>query len=440
MRIADLLKYYNNEEILSQIMGEAKDREVAIMFSKGFFGQRPGAIIYKNDIIDAVRAGALSFHMSVERWSNPMSLNSTNTKQEMDDLRVGWDLIIDIDTKFFEYAKVCAKLLCHAFEYHGIRNYGLKFSGGSGFHLAIPYESFPKKINDESVIKLFPEAAKKIADYLKAFIRKKLKEMILEMNSIEQIIEKSGKSEKELFEGPEFNPYSVVEIDAAALSSRHLIRMPYSINEKKGLVSLPIKKDELDDFDSLKALPWNIEKVIPFIDREKSDPFEANDLFMQSFDFFKRINESPAPNIKKSINYKKRDYERIPPEKYPPCIKLILKGLQDGKKRALFILINYFKSAKYSKEEIDGIIDEWNKKNPEPLKDSYIKTQIKWNLKSTEYLAPNCDNLMYYSDLGVCKKDSICEIIKNPINYHFKVYTPKKKPDLKTKKQAKKES
>jgi hypothetical protein len=87
MDIANLLKYYNNDKVLNHLINEGKDREVAIMFSKGFFGQRPSIIMYKKEIVDAVRNGAVSFHMSVERWKNPMSLNATNTKREMDDLR-----------------------------------------------------------------------------------------------------------------------------------------------------------------------------------------------------------------------------------------------------------------------------------------------------------------------------------------------------------------
>jgi len=210
------------------------------------------------------------------------------------------------------------------------------------------------------------------------------------------------------------------------LSPRHLIRMPYSINEKKGLVSLPISPEEIEEFDTSRAIPENVKKIMPFIDRSKSFEGESKELFMQAFDHSKMIEEKEkGPEVKKRIFEK--SYEKIPPEKYPPCIKILLEGLEDGKKRALFILVNYFKSANYSKEEISSIINEWNKKNPEPLKESYIKTQINWNLKSSEYLAPNCDNKMYYQDLGVCKKDTICETIKNPINYHFRVYSKKPK-------------
>ncbi len=102
---------------------------------------------------------------------------------------------------------------------------------------------------------------------------------------------------------------------------------------------------------------------------------------------------------------------------------MILAGLEDGRKRGLFILINYFKSANYTFEEIENILTEWNKKNSEPLKEQYIKSQLTWiKNRSGEYLPPNCNSMMYYTDIQVCNKDDICEEIKNPLNYSYKHY------------------
>ena len=165
-----------------------------------------------------------------------------------------------------------------------------------------------------------------------------------------------------MFELNQFNPYSVLEIDSVAITPRHLIRMPYSINEKKGRVSLPISPEMIEDFEPDMAKPENIKEYKPFIDRSKAVSGEANELFIQAFDFFKKsaMDDKPDEAVKK-MNFAK-SFEKIPPEKYPPCIKSLLDGLIDGKKRALFILVNYFKSANYSREEINEIIKEWNKK------------------------------------------------------------------------------
>jgi hypothetical protein len=342
----------------------------------------------------------------------------------MDDLRIGWDLILDIDTKFLEYAKACAKLLCLALEFHGIKNYSIKYSGGSGFHIGIPFESFPDNINGVETRRLFPEAAQTIAAYLREMIKDKLRDTILSINSLETISEKTGKPMSEFLVSEEFDPYSVIEIDTIAISPRHLVRMPYSINEKKNRVSVPISKEELDDFDSENAKISNVVYTKPFL--ASGVPGEARELFVQAFDWHNK------ELIKKETNKKKKNFDKstwtktyykIPKRDYPPCIKLILKGLEDSKKRALFILINYFKSANYSFEEIESIISEWNKKNNEPLRDSYVKSQLIWSKKNpNNYLPPNCNSLMYYKDIRVCVKDEICESIKNPLNYSFKSY------------------
>ncbi|PIU88336.1 hypothetical protein COS64_04155 [archaeon CG06_land_8_20_14_3_00_37_11] len=97
--------------------------------------------------------------------------------------------------------------------------------------------------------------------------------------------------------------------------------------------------------------------------------------------------------------------------------------MDDGKKRALFILINYFKSANYSFEEIEKIVNKWNEKNKEPLRGSYVKSQLSWTKKQmSNYLPPNCNSLMYYKDIQVCLPDEICPNIKNPLNYSYLHY------------------
>ncbi|MBN1924121.1 MAG: hypothetical protein JW791_05185 [Nanoarchaeota archaeon] len=431
MKTSELLKYYNQDEILDEILRVCKNREVVAKFGQGFFGARPSTILYKKDLLDLIRRGAVSFHISVERWRNPLSLNQTNTKKDMDDLRTGWDLVLDIDTKILDYAKICAKLLIMALEFHNIKNYSIKYSGGSGFHIGVAYESFPDNINGVETKTLFPEAAQWIASYLSEMIKEKLAENILIINSLEAISERTSKPADELLEDGKFNPYSVIEIDTIAISPRHLIRMPYSVNEKREIVrvSLPITKKELEDFDPDTAVIDKAEFNQRFLDGSKSMPNEAKELFVQAFDWHNKTieNMERLEQQKKKTNYSTGTYTKsfykIPEEDYPPCIKIILKGLEDGKKRALFILINYFKSANYTPEEIENIITEWNKKNKEPLREQYIKAQLSWiNKRQGEYLPPNCNSLMYYSDLGICKKDEICEEIKNPLNYSYKHY------------------
>jgi DNA-binding transcriptional ArsR family regulator len=90
---------------------------------------------------------------------------------------------------------------------------------------------------------------------------------------------------------------------------------------------------------------------------------------------------------------------------FPESIKKLLKGLKDGRKRGLFILITFFRSLNYTPEEINNRIREWNKLNPVPLKEGYVKSQIDWHLKQKrKILPPNYENDAFYKDLGIIDK------------------------------------
>ncbi len=416
MKISDLIKYYNQEEILDEILRVCQNREVIPRFRQGFFGTRPSVVLYKKDILDLVRRGAVSFHMSEERWTNPMNLEFAKTKKELDELRIGWDLILDIDTKDLSFAKICARLLIDALEHHNIHSYSIKYSGGTGFHIGVPFESFPHSIDGKEIRLLFPEAAQIIAAYLKEMIKEKLSEAMLTTFSIEEISNRSGKNVDSIVNNDIFDPYSVIEIDTIAISSRHLIRMPYSVNEKRGYVSVPIEKKEIDSFDPEQSKMTNVEFRGRFLDGSRSKPNEAKELFIQAIDWSKsNVKEEKTTNIS-SNSFSTDKVETID---FPPCIKKILEGMEDGRKRALFILINFLKSARYNFDEIESIVMDWNLKNKEPLRNSYIKSQLNWAKKRDNYLPPNCKSSVYYKDVGVCAPDEICKRIKNPLNYSF---------------------
>jgi len=87
----------------------------------------------------------------------------------------------------------------------------------------------------------------------------------------------------------------------------------------------------------------------------------------------------------------------------------------DGRKRALFILLSFFKSLKLSDSEIEKIIEDWNKKNEEPLKSGYVKSQLSWYAKSKPKLPPNFDKV-YYRDIGINPTSEELKS-KNPVSY-----------------------
>ena len=422
MHLSDIIRFYSNEDVQDHIIALARSREVIARFNT-YVGKRPDSLIYKNDIIELAKKGATSFHASMERWKNPFLLRQDIKKKEMDDIRIGWDLIIDIDSPHLEYTKICADILCEALEFHNIKNYSVKFSGNTGFHIGVPFESFPNEINGQETRLLFPEGARIIAAYLADMIKKQLTEDILKFEDIKSILKRTGKKFDEIVVNGELEPYKLLNIDSVAISPRHLFRMPYSFNEKSWLVSVPIHKKDILSFKKEYAKYENVKPELGFLDKFKKD--EAKQLFLQAFDW------NMGQEVQKEIKELSEKYEipttAVPEEYFPPCIKNLYKGLEDGRKRALFILLNFLKSAGWDSESIKKEVYRWNKTNPEPLRESYVNAQIAWTAKlKNTYLPPACKNPNYYKDLGICSPDNICTgntsniIIKNPIVYPFR--------------------
>ncbi|MBI2507578.1 hypothetical protein HYV89_01360 [Candidatus Woesearchaeota archaeon] len=419
--MADYLEYYSRKDIQKVILESSRNREVAVKYPSGSFGKRPDSLNFEQDVFELAKQGATSFHVSEEHWRNPLLLKTGMTKNELDKLRIGYDIILDIDTKFIEYAKATAELLIEALKFHNVKNMGLKFSGGTGFHIGIPSQSLPEQVNNLPVTKLFPETPRAIAAYLKSMIKSRLSEKILGISSLQEISKSTGKSKEELMEKNQFNPFSIIEIDTILISSRHMYRAPYSINEKRGLVSTPISIDELKNFDLKKARIENIKSTTQFLPKVKER--EATQLVMQALDAMNK-----RPQYTQEEQNQKQHYDKlkasIPDEFFPECIQKLLQGTkEDGRKRSLFILINFLKCMGYSKEELERIIRKWNQRNYQPLPENYILSQLSWHSRQTEaILPPNCSNLSYYKELGVKCEDEICARCKNPVNFAKKKY------------------
>lgn len=409
MNIAQILEYYHRKDIREEMLRLAEHREVVPRYKDGGFGKRPQTLKYERELERWVREGAVSFHMSEERWINPMMLTPGMRREEVDKLRVGWDLVLDVDTNFLEFGRICAKLLIKALKFHEVRHYFVKFSGRTGWHIIVPYETFPEEVNGIPTRKLFPEAAIKISQYLMDMIKNKLSDELLDSFGFEELMRRSGKKYEELVEEGEFNPYSLLSIDSVAISSRHLFRMPYSLNEKSWLVSVPVK--DVMKFELEQAKPENVVVEEGFM--EGGRPGEARQLFIQAYEY--EVMREKEVSLARSI-----PKEAIPRQFFPPCIKNILKGLEDGRKRSVFILINFLRSLGWDFDSIEKELYEWNKRNKEPLRENYIASQLRWHKKNPIYLPPNCDNRNYYLDIGVCQPDHLCKGIRNPVAYSFK--------------------
>ena len=248
----------------------------------------------------------------------------------------------------------------------------------------------------------------------------------------------NSKSNPDMFSKTRAKTESLIEADLVLVSSRHLFRMPYSLHEKTALSSIVIDKDKIKDFQIKDANPFKAE-IKNFYPKPKIN--EAKELLLQVLDwkehqekeqdFLKEqgaaISKLKGSSSPKKANPKKANskYQKIlidnpSDEIFPPCIKNILKGIKDdGRKRALFILINFFKSLGLNEVELEKRINLWNDKNYQPLKKGYIQSQLNWYRKNTTILPPNCDK-SNYQDLNICHPDQLCRQIKNPLNYSVK--------------------
>ncbi len=473
MFIAKTLSFYKKPEVKKALLKHAEHKEIAVRFND-YFGKRPEALFNEGDVLEFAKKKATSFHASEELWINPLQLKSGLKQNEINDLRIGWDLILDVDCPYWPLSKLITHLFIKAIKAHGIRAVTVKFSGNKGFHIAVPFESFPETINGKPTKNLFPETPRRVAQYLLDYITKHYledkgdyflfdkkyritKEKLAEkMNLMEKTIKEPDKwellcpkcgfrkiitREPELEKCPKcgtimnynkisnpknfrkkqnqtadwnedpLHPLKFIEVDTILIAHRHLYRMPYSFHEKSRLVSVPIPIDEVLNFSKKQAVPEKIRFDIPFLDRTKARKGEASKLLIQAYDF--------QPKIIINDNNENKEFEipeeALPETTFPPCIKNILKGLKDGRKRSLFTLINFLRGVGWSYDLIEERIKQWNKANDEPLREVIIKGQINYSRKKKPLPPHNCKS--YYQDLGVCQPDNICASIKNPLQY-----------------------
>ncbi len=414
MHYFKILKHYLNPIVQKEMLSVAKDREVVGSSEDGSYLKRPDILSYPKDLEERVKSGAVAFHCSVERWSQPMQLSTALKPEELDNLRKGFDFIIDIDSKSkLEHAAIAAKVI-HVF----LKDLGItptiKFSGSRGFHIAISSDAFPSKVDFKETSKRYPEIPQTIASYISEKVKDQiLEELITFEGGVSSLINDRSVSELSAFE--------FVDIERN-WGNRHLFRMPYSIHVKHWLVSLPIKFSDLDHFKKEMAKPENLKKGAEFLVNKEG---EASNLLINALDW---KSKQPKEAIKQPMRMMRRNENPIPEEQFPPCMKLILNGLADGKKRSLFTLLSFLRTMKWKPEDIEKRIMDWNSKNSPPLNDRTIKTQLKWHFRQERELMPaNCYSQLFYTSIGVCKPDQYCT--KNPVNYPFRLMRSNKRSD-----------
>ena len=423
MQPREVEKYYSSEDIASQIAAAAKGREAVGAYSDGKYDKRPNVIQYPKDVPALAEKGITSFHISVERWRFPMQLNTADpTTYER--LRTGWDLLLDIDSNLgWEDAASAARLVCDLLEKYGVKSYGMKFSGRRGFHIVVPAEAFPMEVDYEKVGKVYPRIPRIIAGFIREKIKDKLMMELTSKHTFKELLSTLSNPPSELI------PYLFVEIEKD-WGARHLFRAPYSLNEKTWLASLPLKKSDLKKFDIQNARP---EKVLSKTNRESfvksAKAGEATGLLQDALDWHALQNEAESPKKVATRKSKFEIKEKVPEKYFPPCVKLILNGLKDGRKRSTFTLINFLRNVGWSWEDTEERLMEWNAKNQPALPRSFVLGQLRWHIgQKRKISAAKCAHDQFYRSISLCQPDELCKrggigdkiTLKNPAGYPFR--------------------
>jgi len=510
--LSTCLKFYKRKDIQLAIIEHARNKEIGMRYNDKF-GKRPDILTYPKDVLELALNGITSFHASEEIWHNPLSISSELPKSELEQLRSGWDVVLDIDCPDWEFSKLTTYLFIKALQDNHVKDISCKFSGNKGFHIGVPFEAFPQEIAQKKVKDLFPELPRKISEYLlnhiteryikiendniifdntHSFTIQQLKDkfpdkefLIRKCTECKKIIKQHKKEQTQntqficpkceqtkqiesdylkcekcniLMEKIEsaapslcpcgsnsstlhFEPTAIIEIDTILISSRHLYRMPYSLHEKSGLVSIPIQLNTILQFEKTQANPETLPPLTPqtpiFMNRNTSTTESARYLLSQALDFQVK-QEFESDKVIKDQKQKNKSYDDIviqSPIKedfFPPCIIRLLNGVEDGKKRSIFILTNFLGKLGWNKDDIDQYIHKWNtEKNTPPLREVYLKSQLHHFIPN-QRLPPNCNNEGYYKSLNLCHPDAFCRKIKNPANYsllRWKIHLEQKQED-----------
>jgi endogenous inhibitor of DNA gyrase (YacG/DUF329 family) len=211
--------------------------------------------------------------------------------------------------------------------------------------------------------------------------------------------------------------FAILGLDLVLVSPRHLFRCPYSLHEKTGFSSVVLSEQELEKFQPKDADALKVKIRDYYPEPEKN---EAQNLLISALEWNgarTRQKESSKEKSESKFEGKKNIEINVDKSsiKYPPIIKKMLEGMDDGKKRALFVLLNFFRSLNFTQEEIKSKIEEWNKKNKKQLKEGYIQAQIEWTFRQKKMLPPNYDK-PFYKDIAFSPDDEDLRI-KNPVSY-----------------------
>lgn len=225
------------------------------------------------------------------------------------------------------------------------------------------------------------------------------------------------------FATPEVDIESILHLDVQLISSRHMFRSPYSLHEKTGLASVVIPEAALGIFEKEMARPEYLARMHPFLSgdvRARAQSTQGHALLLEAL---RRYEEEETRTYQYSDEVELPE-EAISEEHFPPTIMRILQGtttggepLKDGRKRSVLILINFLRCMGWDQQSVENRLYAWNRTLEDPLRDVYIKGQLRHAFRNAPVLPPNYDTKEYYLDIGVYEPDALERTLKNPVQY-----------------------
>ncbi len=144
-------------------------------------------------------------------------------------------------------------------------------------------------------------------------------------------------------------------------------------------------------------------------------PLEVNDSILKVFgpdlDEIKRVLEE------KREQYKARGMGRLSIVRFPPCMRKLLKMIQNGENvphSGRFALVAFLHTLGMDSEEILETFSA--APDFDPSKSKYQIDHITGEISGTEYTPPECSTMKSY---GICfDPDELCKRIKHPLSYY----------------------
>jgi hypothetical protein len=212
----EVLAYYGGErkDVPKAIFNYGHNRRTLMVLESGGLGRNRGDGIGFKSPGEIFRIAEKGFKETTDKVPRKYpAFHATIGKFSGKDKVIGVDMVFDIDVKsdYSEAFKQGARIVEFLDSFSV--PYRLKFSGGSGPHIIIPSEVFPPDLPKTLFGKLFS-----------------------------LIITRS----------------KALHVDSSFNSPGHYLRVPYSLNENTGLVSLPLTREQFEEFEPAMAEVQNV--------------------------------------------------------------------------------------------------------------------------------------------------------------------------------------